>query len=249
MTNDLLSDYSDGVLTLTLNRPHKKNAITNAMYLALRDQIERAEQDSRIKVVIITGAGETFTTGNDIKSFHGENNPTHHRVPAFYFMNALGTFTKPVIAAVNGNAIGIGATMLLHCDLVYATENAQLKLSFLQLGLVPGFASSLLLPRLVGHTKAFEFFTSDEPLSAQQALAINLISGIMPTESLAFDTEAIAATLAKRPATALQATKKLMKQNLWPEITKRLNEDSEVFTKLSHAPETQARFAEFLSKR
>lgn len=248
MTNDLLTVISSGVLTLTLHRPEKKNALTDAMYRCLQQQLENAEHNPDIQVLILTGSGDFFTAGNDVSTFRSAL-PTHYRdTPAFQFMTTLAGFRKPVIAAVNGNTVGIGTTLLLHCDLVFCSETAKLQTSFLSLGLTPGFASTLLLPKLIGHSKAFELFTLRDTVSCQEMLALNLVTAVLPSEQLMPAALSCAAKLAAQSPAALQATKNLLKQRLWPEIIEAIDKDSAVFTELLKSPETQAIFAGMMKK-
>lgn len=249
MTNDLLIQRAEGVLTITFNRPDKKNALTYDMYRSLFQQLQQAADDNEVRVVVFTGAGDIFSAGNDIKSFQTGANIPYQEKPSFQFMNALATFNKPVIGAVNGDAIGIGATLLFHCDLLYCAEGATIKMPFMSLGVVPEFASSLLLPLLAGHSKAFEIFALQESISAQEALAIHWVNAILPAAQLLPYVEECAAKLAARPPVALQATKRLMKQRLWEMLPQVLDNEAATFAERLRSPEVQAIFAAFLDKR
>ncbi|MDO9060536.1 MAG: enoyl-CoA hydratase-related protein, partial [Bradyrhizobium sp.] len=185
MTDYVKTEVAAGIMTLTLARPDKKNALSSAMYSALSDGLERAEKDPAIRVVVFQGDGDSFTAGNDLSDFaaqaigkdQGENQ-------AGRFIKNLGKATKPLIAAVQGNAVGVGTTMLLHCDLVFLAESARLITPFVNLALVPEAASSWLLPARIGHVRAYAMFALGEPLDAASALACGLANAVVPATEL-----------------------------------------------------------------
>lgn len=247
--NDLLIDNSGGVLKISFNRPEKKNAITYPMYRSLHQELQRAEQDPEVRVVVFTGVGTIYSAGNDIRSFQTGKDIPFREKPSRQFMQTLATFSKPVICALNGDAIGIAATMLFHCDLLYGVSGAQIKMPFLTLGAVPEFASSLLLPQLVGHTKAFEIFTLREKISCEEGMALNWVNGVFPAEELMPFVDQCAEKLAARSSVALQATKKLMKQATWKNVAEIIDDEGDVFGECLKSPETQAIFAAFFNKK
>src|SRR6202023_3253634 len=212
MNEHVKAELIDGILVLTLQRPEKKNALTGAIYDALSDNLDRAETDSAIKVVLFQGDGDSFTAGNDLADFAAQaNGRNSEESPAFRFIGNLGKAKKPLIAAVQGNAVGIGTTMLLHCDLVYLADNARLITPFVNLALVPEAASSWLLPLRIGHARAYAMFALGEPLDAATALACGLANAVVPAAGLRAGARAAAEALTKRPAGSLNLTKALMR--------------------------------------
>ncbi len=210
MGEHVVTETTGGVLTLRFNRPDKKNALTTAMYADADAALRAAGADTGVRVVVITGTGDSFTAGNDLKDFL-QNPPTRADAPVFLFMATLSTFAKPVIAAVNGIAVGIGTTLLLHCDLAYAAAGAKFQMPFVNLALVPEFASSLLVPRTVGRVKAAELFLLGEPFSAEAACDLGLVNAVVPGADLAAAVAAKAANLAAKPPAAVRQTKALMR--------------------------------------
>ena len=213
--SDILQHIESGVLTLTFNRLDKKNAITTGMYTALAAALEAAVADDSVRVAVIQGAVEIFTAGNDLADFL--NNPpitgaSGEVPPVVRFLNILRDFPKPLLAAVAGPAVGIGTTLLLHCDLVYAGDNAAFSLPFVNLGLCPEAGASLLLPQLVGYPRAAEKLLLGEAFYAEEALDMGLINRIVPPGEVNSYTQSQAAKLAAKPAASLRATKALMKQ-------------------------------------
>ena len=179
----IITENRDGILRIEINRPDKKNALTAAMYQAMADALKAAEADSKVRVVLIHGKSDLFTAGNDLQDFLDNRSRDENR-PAFQFLRNISRAQKPIVAAVAGAAVGIGTTMLLHCDLVYAAPNARLQLPFVNLGLVPEAASSLLLPALVGYQRAAELLLLGEPFSAQTAKEIGLVTAVVPEDVL-----------------------------------------------------------------
>lgn len=208
---EILTAKADGILTITFNRPDKKNALTSAMYAALADALEAAEADSEVRVILFAGNGGAFTAGNDLQDFLN-NPPQGDNTPVFRFLRAISTAAKPLVAAVSGVAVGVGSTMLLHCDLVYAGESAKFSFPFVNLALVPEAASSLLLPAMIGHHRAAELFMLGEPFTPQTAKDCGIVNAIHPDDKLLAEATAVAAKLAAKPPTAIRLTKQLLKR-------------------------------------
>jgi len=247
MTDLITTEIADGVMTIRFNRPDKKNAITHAMYTGLADAFRAADADSKVRVAIITGNGDSFTAGNDLKDFI-ETPPTDPSFPVFQFMKAQANFRKPVIAAVNGLAIGIGVTLLLHCDFVYAVPGARLQLPFVSLAVVPEFGSSLLLERVIGTRKTAELMMLGEAFTAEQALTYGLINEVVPAEHLMATVTSKAKALAAKPPGALRQTKALMRGDL-PDILKRMEVEDKTFGERLQTPELKEAINAFFEKR
>ena len=244
----ILSETRDGIARIEINRPDKKNALTAAMYQAMADAINAAEADAKVRVTLIHGKADLFTAGNDLQDFL-DNPPRDDDRPVFQFLYGISRAQKPIVAAVAGAAVGIGTTMLLHCDLVYAAPNSRLQLPFVNLGLVPEAASSLLLPALVGYQRAAELLLLGEPFSAQKAQEIGLVTEVVPEDRL-FDTAlAQARKLAAKPAASLRLTKQLMKQGQLDAVAQRIKLESDHFGKRLASPEAKEAFSAFLEKR
>jgi len=246
--NHILTETKDGIARIEINRPDKKNALTAAMYQAMADAVRAAEADAGVRVLLIHGKTDLFTAGNDLQDFL-DNPPRDDDRPVFQFLYGISQAQKPVVAAVAGAAVGIGTTMLLHCDLVYAAPNARLQLPFVNLGLVPEAASSLLLPALVGYQRAAELLLLGEPFSAQKAKDIGLVAEVVPEEQL-FDTAmAQARKLALKPGASLRLTKRLMKQGQAEAVAQRIKIESDHFGERLNSPEAKEAFSAFLEKR
>jgi len=246
--NQIITESRDGILRIEINRPDKKNALTAAMYQAMADAIKSAEADSKVRVVLIHGKADLFTAGNDLQDFL-DNPPRDDNRPVFQFLYGISQAQKPIVAAVAGVAVGIGTTMLLHCDLVYAAPNARLQLPFVNLGLVPEAASSLLLPALIGYQRAAELLLLGEPFTAQKGKEIGLVTEVVPEDEL-FDTAmAQAKKLAGKPAASLRLTKKLMKQGQMDAVAQRIKLESDHFGERLASPEAKEAFSAFLEKR
>jgi enoyl-CoA hydratase/carnithine racemase len=207
---EILTAQADGILTITFNRPEKKNALTSAMYATLADALEAAETDAAVRVILFAGNGGAFTAGNDLQDFLN-NPPQGDNTPVFRFLRAISTASKPLIAAVTGVAVGVGTTMLLHCDLVYVGAGAKLSLPFVNLALVPEAASSLLLPAMIGHHRAAELLLLGEPFDADTAKAYGIANAIFPDARVVPEALQIAQKLATKPPTAMKLTKQLLK--------------------------------------
>ncbi|MCW0235346.1 MAG: enoyl-CoA hydratase [Ferrovibrio sp.] len=207
---EILTAQADGILTITFNRPEKKNALTSAMYAMLADALEAAESDAAVRVILFVGNGGAFTAGNDLQDFLN-NPPQGDNTPVFRFLRAISTASKPLVAAVTGAAVGVGTTMLLHCDLVYVGAGAKLSLPFVNLALVPEAASSLLLPAMIGHHRAAELLLLGEPFDADTAKAYGIANAIFPDARVVPEAMLIAQKLAAKPPTAMKLTKQLLK--------------------------------------
>ncbi len=246
--NNIRTESRDGVLCIEIDRPEKKNALTAAMYQGMADAIKSAEADAKVRVVLIHGKPDVFTAGNDLQDFL-DNPPRDDARPVFQFLYGISRAQKPIVAAVAGVAVGIGTTMLLHCDLVYAAPNARLQLPFVNLGLVPEAASSLLLPALVGYQRAAELLMLGEPFDAHKAREIGLITDVVPADRL-FDTAmAQARKLVEKPAASLRLTKQLLKQAQAEAVAQRIKLESDHFGVRLASPEAKEAFSAFLEKR
>ena len=208
--SEIVTRLEARVLTLSLNRPERKNALTLAMYSALADLLNTADQDAEVRVIVLTGTDEFFTSGNDLMDFMNEPE-IHEQHPVVRFIDALRHCTKPVVAVVRGHAVGIGTTMLLHCDLVYIAEDARLQLPFVNLGLCPEYASSYLVPRLVGQQKAAELFLLGEPFSGAEAATMGMATKALPASELTSYAAAKIARLALQPPGAVRRSKALLR--------------------------------------
>ncbi len=245
---DILQDTTGGVLTLTINRPEKKNSFTQTMYATMADALTQAGEDAAVRVVVIQGAANIFSAGNDIGDFLS-NRPAGEDAPVFRFMRALATFPKPLVAAVCGPAVGIGTTMLLHCDLVYAGDNAAFSMPFVNLGLCPEAGSSLLLPRLMGYHRAAEALLLGEPFMAEAALEAGLVNRIVPPTEANGVAQAQARKLAAKPLAALIESKRLMKHALQAQVLSTIRDEANSFGALLAAPAAKEAFTAFMEKR
>lgn len=239
---------ADGVATLSFNRPEKKNAITSAMYQSLADGLQAAATDKAVRAILITGEGGIFTAGNDVEDFLKQA-PQPGDSPVTGFMAALRDADKPVIASVSGMAIGIGTTLLMHCDLVYAADNTRFAMPFTQLGLCPEFASSYLFPRLAGYQRAAEKLLLGEAFTADEALQMGLVSKVMPADSLPSFVAAQAAKLVALPAESLRITKQLMKRDIAACVDAAMQEELQHFMRMLQGPDAKEAFSAFLEKR
>ncbi len=236
---------ADGVCTVTIDRPEKKNSLTRSMYAALADAIEMAAAEDANRVLLLTGAGDVFCAGNDIADFRAtpDPNPPSKR---FYF--GLAGFPKPVVAAVPGLAIGIGCTMLLHADIVHAADSARFRLPFVDLGVVPELGSSMLLPLLCGHHRAAELLLLGEFFDAATAHEIGLVNRVLDAAELRPNAMATALALARKPAGALRTTKALLRQAV-PGLAAHMETERRLFAEALASPETQAILANVLKKK
>ncbi|CAJ0777771.1 2,3-dehydroadipyl-CoA hydratase [Ralstonia psammae] len=242
------TETADGVLTLTFDRLDRKNAITAAMYQTLADALVAAETDPAIRVIVLAGHESVFTAGNDLEDFM-KNPPKDESAPVHQFLKAISTATKPLIASVSGAAVGVGTTMLLHCDLVYASETAKLSMPFAQLGLCPEAASSLLLPQLAGYHRAADKLLFGEPFDANEARELGLVNRVLPAGELDAFVRTQARKLTLLPPASLRATKRLMKEGATPQIAERMSVEGKQFGEMLRAPEAREAFTAFFEKR
>jgi enoyl-CoA hydratase/carnithine racemase len=243
----LVCDPDDGVRLLTMSRPGRRNALDKATYVALAAALASARDDASIRVIALTGAGLCFTSGNDLADFQISADAGETFV-ALDFLKMLSTFSKPVVAAVEGFAIGIGATLLLHCDLAYAGRGAQFRLPFVPLGLCPEGASSYLLPRLAGAKRAAELLLLGEPFTAQTAAEAGLINAQTDDGEALSVALAKARALAALPWEAVAATRNLLKRSFALNVAETLEAEAQSFEALRRGPEAQAAFAAFFAR-
>ena len=237
-----------GICTITFNRVAKKNSLTGAMYLALAEILQQAASSTEVRVVLFQGDASVFTAGNDLGDFlHGAK--PDENAPPFQFLQALATFPKPIVAAVCGPAVGIGTTMLLHCDLVYAGDNAMFSLPFVNLGFCPEGASSLLLPQLMGHQRASEALLLGDPFMAEAALEVGLVNRVVPPTECNTIAQAQAAKLAAKPLASLMASKRLLKSGQMAAVQSRIAEEGRVFADLLQQPAAKEAMQAFMEKR
>ncbi len=245
---DILVHNEAGVLTLTFNRFEKKNSITAAMYAALAVALEAAREDAGVRAVVIQGHELIFSAGNDLGDFMN-NPPADDSAPVWRFLHALSGFTKPLIGAVCGAAVGVGTTLLLHCDLVYAGDNARFSLPFVNLGLCPEAASSLLLPERLGHARAAELLLLCEPFGAEQALEWGLINRILVPSEVNLYAQAQARKLTEKAQSSLIETKRFMKEGRADAVRRRIAAEGETFTRMLHEPAATEALQAFMAKR
>lgn len=241
-------EVEGAVATLAFNRPQKKNAITAAMYQSAADALKEAGANDAVRVIVMTGDGGCFTAGNDLEDFL-QNPPQGDDSSVTQFMNTLQSMTKPVVAAVPGLAIGIGTTLLMHCDLVYAANTAKFAMPFSQLGLCPEFASSVLLPRIAGYQRAAEKLLFGEPFDAVEAEKMGLVNRVLPAEELMPFVQMQASKLAALPSESLRITKRLMQADLQGGIAGAMQSEMQYFTQLLQGPDAKEAFTAFLEKR
>jgi enoyl-CoA hydratase/carnithine racemase len=245
---EILTHIADGVMTLTINRVEKKNSFTPAMYAAMADGLEQARNDPAIRVTVIQGDVTVFSAGNDIGDFL-QRKPATQESPVFGFLHAIAQHPKPVIAAVCGPAVGIGTTLLFHCDLVYAGDNAAFSMPFVNLGLCPEAASSLLVPQMMGYHRAAEALLLGEPFMAEAALEVGLVNRIVPPTEANAIAQAQARKLAAKPLAALVETKRLMKKGQMAQVLAQMTEEGASFARLLQEPAAKEAFTAFMEKR
>lgn len=247
MTDNIIQSLENRVLTLTINRPERKNALTQAMYGALADAIIGANDDKNVRAIIITGAGDMFTAGNDLTDFATGNRDTEEP-PVTRFLNGIRDAEKPLIAAVNGPAVGVGLTMLLHCDIAYAAESANFRAPFTALGLVPEAGSSLLLPLSVGNSMANEILLAGRILTAAEALDCGLVSRVVPDTGLMAAALACAEQVAAAAPTAIRRSKALIRMNR-DAVKDRMMAEGVAFAEQLKSPDFAEAAAAFMQKR
>ncbi len=245
---EIATHVEAGVMTLTLNRLARKNSITSAMYATMADALDAAKDDAAIRALVIQGHETIFSAGNDIGDFLNQPSSTPD-APVFRFLYGISGFPKPIVAAVCGPAVGIGTTLLLHCDLVYAGDNAAFSMPFVNLGLCPEAASSLLAARLMGYHRAAQALLLGEPFTAETALEMGLVNRIVPPAEANALARRQALKLAGKPLSALMETKRLMKKDYAALIAERIAEEATSFGRMLHEPAAREAFSAFMEKR
>ena len=246
--SDIITEHSASILRVQLNRPAKKNAMTSGMYVSLADILNEAMKDDDIHVVLWHGAGDSFSAGNDIEDFM-KNPPGPGESPQSRLMTALINFEKPIVAAVQGAAVGGGTTMLTHCDFVYAGESTRFQIPFINLALVPEFGSSYSIPRRFGYIRSAELILLGQPFDARKAVDLGLVTSVVPDEKLLATANETAQKLAKKPLGALQACKRLMKLPVRGQVEQAIKLENEEFASRLRSAETKEAFTAFLEKR
>ncbi|MCB9666780.1 MAG: enoyl-CoA hydratase [Myxococcales bacterium] len=244
----ILSQHHNHCLTLRLHRPEKKNALTLAMYTELTVSLKRAQHDETVRAVLITGSGQVFTSGNDLEELQRDP-PKRSASPLLQFLEQLMLFPKPLVAMVDGYAMGIGTSMLLHCDLVYATPRARFQFPFTQLGLVPEAASSYLLPQLVGYPRAAELLLLSEPFDAEAALSMGMINKVVAPDLLNAYVEAKLDALVRLPSASVQQSKYLLKSAQLPQVRKQMERETRIFLERLKSAEAAEALLAFFEKR
>jgi enoyl-CoA hydratase/carnithine racemase len=246
-TDHVLTDVQDQVLRIRLNRPDKKNALTVAMYAALVAAFQRAEGERDIRALFLTGTADCFTSGNDIMDFL--KNPPSEESPVTHFLAALPELTKPLVAAVNGPAIGVGVTLLLHCDLVYAGRSARLQMPFVNIGICPEAASSVLLPAIMGNARAAELILLGEAFGAEQARDYGIVNAVFEDAEVQTRAFEKAARLAQQPPAALRTAKELLKRAQRERVREAMAVEGEKFLAMVRGPEALEAMTAFVQKR
>jgi len=248
VTTPVIVETRERITRIEFNRPEKRNALSPEMYALIAQAIAAAEGDAQVRAVLIHGQRDCFTSGNDVRDFlelprgPGES-------PAAGFLRAISSAKKPLVAAVGGPAVGVGTTMLLHCDLVYAAPTARLQMPFVPLGLLPEAASSLLLPAMAGYRRAAEMLLLGQPFGAEKALAAGIVTEIVPAEELLERARAAALALAALPPASVQMTKELMKRGLAQAVQERMTEELQRFGERLRSPEAKEALRAFMEKR
>jgi enoyl-CoA hydratase/carnithine racemase len=247
MSDHVVVAVQDRILTVRLNRPEKKNALTFEMYIAMTEALTKADADPGVRVVLITGTPDCFTAGNDLADFAAAK--PGQVSPAILYLETLAATSKPVVAAVGGVAIGIGTTMLLHCDLVYATASARFQLPFVNLGLCPEAASSAILPALMGTHRAAELLLFGEPFGPEAARDLGIVNQVVADSDLLATATAKAQQLSQKPPAALRTTKMLLKCGQADVIKQAMSREGQQFAALLQGPEAKEAMAAFLERR
>ncbi len=246
--SDILVHTEAGVCSITFNRLDKKNSITAAMYGAMADALQAAQDDASVRVVVFQGHETIFSAGNDIADFLNQP-PAGEGAPVFRFLRGLAAFPKPVLAAVCGPAVGIGTTLLFHCDLVYAGDNAAFSMPFVNLGLCPEAASSLLVPQMMGYHRAAEALLLGEPFMAEAALEVGLVNKVLPPTEARSYAHTVAAKLATKPLSSLIETKRLMKKGQAAQVQAVMAEEGASFGRMLREPAAREAFGAFMERR
>jgi enoyl-CoA hydratase/carnithine racemase len=242
------SETKDRVARIRFDRLDKKNAITREMYVQLAQALAAADADAGVRAVLLHGSADCFTAGNDVNDFlkgpfGGEGSPT------WQLFKALPGMSKPVVAAVGGPAVGIGTTLLLHCDLVYAADNARFQLPFVPLGIIPEFGSTFMLPLLAGYQRAAEVLLLGQPFSAQKAHELGIVTAVVPQQNVLQEAEKAATTLAALPPESIRQTKRLMRTTHEKAIAERIMEEGRIVLERLRSPEAKEAMSAFLEKR
>jgi enoyl-CoA hydratase/carnithine racemase len=245
--SDILTHIDAGVMTITFNRLDKKNSITSSMYAVMADAVAQAAADASVRVVLFQGHESIFSAGNDIGDFLNQP-PSTQESPVFRFLRGIATFEKPLLAAVAGPAVGIGTTMLFHCDLVYAGDNAAFSMPFVNLGLCPEAASSLLAPRMFGYHRAAEALLMGEAFFAEAAQEVGLVNRVVPPTEVNGYAQAQARKLAGKPLSSLIETKRLMKGDTQA-VLQKMDEEGKSFGRMLREPAAKEAFGAFMEKR
>jgi enoyl-CoA hydratase/carnithine racemase len=246
--NEIHTERAGNILTVVLNRPTRKNAMTSAMYIALADVLNDAAKDDTVRVVIWHGAGDSFSAGNDLEDFM-KNPPGAGESPQSKLMKAFVDFDKPLIAAVHGAAVGGGTTMLVHCDFVYAAPGTRFQLPFVNLALVPEFGSSSALPARIGYLAAAELYMLGAPFDAKRAAELGIVTQVVAEEDLLAKATETATKLAVKPPAALRATKRLLKEPFRASIVEAIADENKAFAVQVRSAEAKEAFNAFLEKR
>lgn len=245
---DIITERAGSILRVQFNRPTKRNAMTSAMYVALADIFNAAASDESVRVVLWHGAGESFCAGNDIEDFL-KNPPGPGESPQASLMDAFVNFDKPIVVAVQGAAIGGGTTMLTHCDFIYAGEGAHFQMPFINLAIVPEFGSSCSVPARIGHLRAAELILLGSAFDARHAAELGLVTEVVSDKDVLARATEIAGKLAAKPASALQASKRLMKQPFREQIKAAMKAENEAFSVQVRSDDAKEAFSAFLEKR
>ncbi len=246
--SDILTSTDAGVMTLTLNRVDKKNSITSAMYAVMADALLHATNNANVRVFVFQGHESVFCAGNDIGDFL-KSPPSREDSPVFRFLQGIAGFPKPMIGAVCGAAVGVGTTLLLHCDLVYAGDNAVFTLPFVNLGICPEAGSSLLLPQMIGFHRAAEALLLGEPFKAEAALAMGFVNRVVPAAEANALAQTQARKLAAKPMSSLLETKRLMRKAQTALVAQQMADEGATFSRMLHEPAAKEALTAFMEKR
>jgi enoyl-CoA hydratase/carnithine racemase len=248
MSQHVLTEVHERILRIELSRTEKKNALTLEMYRAMSDALARADSDARVRAVLIHGKPDCFSAGNDLSDFlHPPSDPGDR--PPLVFLERIAAARKPLVAAVGGPAVGIGTTMLLHCDFVYASPHTRFQLPFVPLGIVPEAASSLLLPMMAGQRRAAELLLLGQPFDAAKAVAAGIVTAIVPEADLLEHARGVARALCALPPESVRLTKELMKRGAAAAVAERMEVEGRLFKERLSSPEAVEAFTAFFEKR
>jgi enoyl-CoA hydratase/carnithine racemase len=245
---DIVTTRSESILRIQLNRPSKKNAMTSAMYITMADLLDAAAKDDEVRVVLWHGAGDSFCAGNDLDDFL-KKPPAPEDSPQSHLINAFISFEKPIVAAVHGAAVGGGTTMLTHCDFVYASETTKFQMPFINLALIPEFATTLSIPMRIGYLRAAELLLLGLPFDANRAAELGLVTRVVPDANLLETATETAQKLAKKPAAALQASKRLLKKPWRDALLEAAKAENSEFAVRVRSADTKEAIAAFFEKR